>query len=77
MVVLAAATIVAFGSKTNQTGKDMTKLTFNERQTAAMAVIACNEARGDQSSLSHAIHEGFEVGLSANQIKEALSQLYA
>ena len=69
--------MVACGGKTYQTDKDMTKLTFNERQAAAMAVIAYNEARGDQSSLTGAIHEGFEAGLTANQLKEALSQLYA
>lgn len=76
-LALATCVMVACGGKTNQTDKDMTKLTFNERQAAAMAVIACNEARGDQSSLTGAIHEGFEAGLTANQMKEALSQLYA
>ncbi|MBR3828861.1 MAG: carboxymuconolactone decarboxylase family protein [Bacteroidales bacterium] len=77
IVVLATVILAACSGKTNQTDKDMTKLTFNERQAAAMAVIACNEARGDQSSLAGAIHEGFEAGLTANQMKEALSQLYA
>ena len=77
MITLAATLMAACGGKTNQTDKDMNKLTFNERQAAAMAVIACNEARGDQSSLALAIHEGFEAGLTANQMKEALSQLYA
>ena len=77
MITLAALVTVACGGKTNQTDKDMDTLTFNERQAAAMAVIAANEARGDQSSLALAIHEGFEAGLTANQLKEALSQLYA
>ena len=77
MITLAATLMAACGGKTNQTDKDMTKLTFNQRQAAAMAVIACNEARGDQSSLAGAIHEGFEAGITANQMKEALSQLYA
>ena len=77
MIALAAITVAACGSKTTDTNKDMTKLTFNERQAAAMAVIAANEARGDQSSLFLAIGEGFEAGLTANQLKEALSQLYA
>ena len=76
-VALTSIVMAACGGKTSKTDKDMTKLTFNERQAAAMAVIACNEARGDQSSLAVAIHEGFEAGLTANQMKEALSQLYA
>ena len=74
---LVSIMLSACGGKTNQTDKDMNTLTFNERQAAAMAVIACNEARGDQSSLTVAINEGFEAGLTANQMKEALSQLYA
>lgn len=57
--------------------KDMSKLTFTEQQASAITAIACNEARGDQSSLLNAINEGFDAKLSANQIKEALSQLYA
>ena len=42
-----------------------------------MTAIACYEAQGDQASLATAINEGFEAGLTANQIKDALSQLYA
>lgn len=55
----------------------MNTLTFNEKQAAAITAIACNEAHGDQSSLLNAINEGFVAKLTANQIKEALSQLYA
>ena len=64
-------------SKSTDNMKDMSKLTFTEQQAAAITAIACNEARGDQSSLLNAINEGFDAKLSANQIKEALSQLYA
>ena len=67
---------VGCGKKT-VSGKDMNTLSFNEQQAAAMTVIACHEARGDQSSLAIAIGEGFDAGLTANQMKEALSQLYA
>ena len=35
-----------------------------------MSAIACNEARGDQSSLLNAINEGFDAKLSANQFKK-------
>ncbi len=64
-------------SKSTDNMKDMSKLTFTEQQASAITAIACNEARGDQSSLLNAINEGFDAKLSANQIKEALSQLYA
>jgi len=81
MVVLAAATMVACGSKSNDTNndtnKDMYTLSFNELQATYMSEIACNAARGDESKLGVAIRNGLRSGLTANQIKEALSQLYA
>lgn len=81
MVALAAATMVACGSKSNDTNndtkKDMYTLSFDELQATYMSEIACNAARGDQSKLGVAIRNGLRTGLTANQIKEALSQLYA
>ena len=78
-MILAACCLfmtVGCGKKT-ESGKNMNTLSFNEKQAAAMTAIACHEARGDQSSLAVAIGEGFDAGLTANQMKEALSQLYA
>ena len=77
VITLAAALTVAACGGQNHSDKDMNSLSFNERQAAAMTAMACHEARGDQSSLAIAIGEGFEAGLSANQMKDALSQLYA
>ena len=80
IAVLTALVIVSGcnnNSKSTDNMKDMSTLTFTEQQAAAITAIACNEARGDQSSLLNAINEGFDTQLSANQIKEALSQLYA
>ncbi len=81
LVVLAAATMVACSSKSNDTNKDTNKdmytLSFDELQSTYMSEIACNAARGDQSKLGVAIRNGLRTGLTANQIKEALSQLYA
>ena len=76
-IVAAGAMLLAACGNNTKNDKDMNKLSFNEKQAAAMTVIACHEARGDQSSLAIAIGEGFDAGLTANQIKEALSQLYA
>ena len=81
MVVLAAAAMVACGSKSNNTNndtnKDMFTLGFDELQATYMSEIACNAARGDQSKLGVAIRNGLRSGLTANEMKEALSQLYA
>jgi len=80
MTLAAAAvalTMVACGVKTTTMDKDMNTLTFTTGQADAMAVIACHEAQGDLSSLAVAIDKGFGAGLTANQMKEALSQLYA
>ena len=76
-IVAAGAMLLAACGNNTKTDKDMNRLSFNEQQAAAMTVIACHEARGDQSSLAIAIGEGFDAGLTANQMKEALSQLYA
>ena len=77
LLIFATIVLMASCNKTTKTDKDMNTLTFNEKQAAAMSAIACYEAQGDQASLATAIHEGFDAGLTANQIKEALSQLYA
>ena len=77
LMIFAAILLLAGCNKTTKTNKDMNTLTFNEKQAAAMSAIACYEAQGDQASLATAINEGFDAGLTANQIKEALSQLYA
>lgn len=42
-----------------------------------MVAIACLEAKGDVDRLAQAIRNGLDSGLTVNQIKEALSQLYA
>ena len=77
MSLIGALTIVGCQDSKENNIKDMNTLTFNERQAACMSAIACNEAQGDLVSLESAIHNGLEADLTANQIKEALSQLYA
>ena len=81
VAAVMAMEMVACGSKSNDTNndtnKDMYTLSFDELQATYMSEIACNAARGDQSKLGVAIRNGLRTGLTANQIKEALSQLYA
>ena len=76
-LIFAAVVLLAGCNKATKTDKDMSTLTFNEKQAAAMTAIACYEAKGELMSLESAIHNGLEDDLTANQIKEALSQLYA
>ena len=73
MLMLATAC----NNKSVSTEKNMNTLSFNQEQAALMSAIACNEARGDQSSLAVAIDRGLDAGLTVSQVKEALSQLYA
>jgi len=81
VAAVMALAMVACGSKSNNTNNDTNKemytLSFDELQATYMSEIACNTARGDQSKLGVAIRNGLRTGLTANQIKEALSQLYA
>ena len=68
--------LTSCGGKTNKE-KELNTISFDTMQADCMAMIACHAARGDQSSLGKAIAAGLGCGLSENQIKEALSQLYA
>ena len=77
IAVAALLMTSACGTKTTTTNKDMNTITFDPLQADCMAVIACQAAKGDQSSLKVAIATGLGAGISENQIKEALSQLYA
>lgn len=43
----------------------------------SLVTIAALEARGDLKNLEPALNQALDNGLSVNQVKEALSQLYA
>ncbi len=77
LMIAAAAMMMVAGCTKTESKKNMNTLTFNEQQASAVTAIACNEARGDQSSLAIALNEGFEAGLTISQTKEILSHLYA
>ena len=46
-------------------------------QQQAMIPIAAFTARGDMNRLTLALNEGLDAGLTVNEIKEILVQLYA
>ena len=77
LFALVALMATACGDKGTKTNKDMNTLSFNTEQAALMSAIACNEAKADYVALSQAIAGGLDAGLTVNQVKEALSQLYA
>ncbi|KWW29074.1 MAG: Carboxymuconolactone decarboxylase [bacterium P3] len=77
LFALAAMTMAACSSKTTKTDKEMNTLSFTAEQAAEMTLVACHEARGDQSSLSESINRSLDAGLTVNQMKEALAHLYA
>ena len=58
---------------TTASSQDMT-LSIKQQ---ALVTIAANEAKGDIKGLKAALNDGLEQGLTVNESKEALSQLYA
>ena len=58
---------------TTASSQDMT-LSIKQQ---ALVTIAANEAKGDIEGLKAALNDGLEQGLTVNESKEALSQLYA
>lgn len=77
LVICSAVLMAACNNTTNNTEKDMNNLTFNEKQASCISAIACYEAQGNLGKLAESINNGLDNGLTVNQIKEALSQLYA
>ena len=56
--------------------KSQTTMNLTEKEQALVAISA-NEAKGNIEALKKEVNNGFELGLTVSQIKEALSQLYA
>lgn len=49
---------------------------FNTRQQSIIAISAFT-ARGDQAQLKEALHEGLDAGMTVNELREVIVQLYA
>ena len=67
--------VLATFFKTTNAQEYMKKVLDNKQQH--MVAIAALEAKGDMKRLKDAINGGIDNGLTVNEIKEALSQLYA
>ena len=59
------------------TGKLMGKNEVLDGRQKCIVAIAANEAKGDLAALGTSIENGLDSGLTVNQVKEILSQLYA
>ena len=77
LAVMTFAACTNTNEKMSKCENEKLELSFSAEQAAWMSVIACDEAKGDLMALESAIHSGLEAELTVNQIKEALSQLYA
>ena len=73
---LTTATLLLVAACPLTNAQEKMENVLNQRQQNIIA-IACLEAKGDLENLSGAIHTGLDEGLSVNEIKEALSHLYA
>lgn len=71
--VTAASLALAIGCISNAQTTD----NILTPQQQSLSAISCLEAKGDMEGLRAAIGEGFDNGLTASQIKESLSHLYA
>lgn len=71
IILVFAAIIISAITLKAQNNMELTK-----RQQSLVAISAF-EAKGDLARLEDAVHKGLDNGLTVNEIKEALSQLYA
>lgn len=72
--VLGMLVSLIYGLNVMQAGEPMKPLTGKEQQITAIAMWT---ARGDMAELKTALAAGLDAGLTVNEIKEILVQLYA
>jgi 4-carboxymuconolactone decarboxylase len=75
--ILVAALVLSFRMPTRSEAKTMENaIPLNEKQQRIVAIAAFT-ASGELDRLKPALHEGLETGLTINEIKEILVQMYA
>jgi 4-carboxymuconolactone decarboxylase len=70
-IILCAVAALSAGTLKSQ---NMMNLTNRQKSLVEMAAL---EAKGDLANLKNAINKGLDNGVTVNEMKEALSQLYA
>lgn len=72
----ALTAVILLAGAVNTKAQDKMNNALNEKKQSLVAVAAF-EAKGDLDGLKKAIGEALDNGLTVNQVKEALSHLYA
>lgn len=76
LTLLAAGMLLTMSLATIAGAQTMNAQTLNEKQKSLVAISAFT-ANGDLEKLRPALHQGLDAGLTVNEIKEVLIQLYA
>lgn len=76
LLTLLAAGMLLMSGATIAGAQTMNAQTLNDKQKSIVTISAFT-ANGDLEKLRPALHEGLDVGLTVNEIKEILMQLYA
>jgi 4-carboxymuconolactone decarboxylase len=76
-VILAGIFISVFSIATVSEAQDMDKNQPLSAKQQSIIPIAAFTANGDLQKLKSALHEGLDAGLTVNEIKEILVQMYA
>lgn len=74
---LLVAFFLAFGLATTTEASDMNKETTLDARQQSIVTIAAFTASGDIERLNPALNEGLDAGLTVNEVKEILVQMYA
>ncbi|MGL5514954.1 MAG: carboxymuconolactone decarboxylase family protein, partial [Sporomusa sp.] len=74
--ILVSLLITIFGLTAVTEARDMSNNSLNAKQKS-IVTIAAFTANGDMDRLKTALNEGLDAGLTVNEIKEVLVQMYA
>lgn len=77
LLILFAMTAVNVQSKAQSAGNSADSGNTLTMRQKMLGAVACLEAQGDLPRLATAINQALDAGATVNELKEALSQLYA
>ncbi len=74
LLIFTAIVMTVFGTVLRAEAEDMGKLTVREQNISRIASLT---ATGDLDNLEKALNKGLDEGLTVNEVKEVLIQMYA
>ena len=77
LILTLAAAVLAFGLVTTTEAGTMNKETTLDKRQQAIVTIAAFTTMGDVARLKPALNQGLDAGLTVNEVKEVLVQMYA